>query len=89
MNQCHDFAKNLDAIRRSQNLSLAEFAVSLNIPRSTLQDILKDGHTTLDTALRISKERKAPLSVLTGELVPQEDAGTSGGCRKTTGKDGE
>lgn len=48
------FAKNLENIRKAKNKSLTEFAQEIGIPKSTVQSILKDGNTTLDTAARIA-----------------------------------
>ena len=62
MYTCHKFAANLSAIRKMRKLSIAEFSQELDVPKSTLQDILsKDGDTTLHTELGL------PLDTLTGE----------------------
>lgn len=47
-------SKNLKACQKSQGMSLMEFAEELGVPKSTLRAILKDGNTTLDTAIRIA-----------------------------------
>ena len=73
MNQCGHFAKNLEAIRKIKNANLTEFSEELDIPKSTLQDILKDGNTSLHTALHIAKHLDVPLSTLTGETAPAEN----------------
>ena len=70
MNQCGYFAKNLEAIRKINNANLTEFSEELDIPKSTLQDILKDGNTSLHTALHIAEHLNIPLSTLTGGMVP-------------------
>ncbi len=41
--------------------------------KSTLQDILKDGNTSLHTALHIAEQLNIPLSALTGEVIPREN----------------
>ena len=64
MDECRNFAHNLEAIRRLHNASMAEFSEELDIPRSTLQDVLKDGN-----ALHIAGQLKVPLSALTGEVI--------------------
>lgn len=73
MDQCYDFAKNLEMIRKINHASIAEFSEELDIPKSTLQDILKDGNTSLHTALHIARQLKVPLSTLTGEVIPGEN----------------
>lgn len=73
MNQCGHFAKSLEAIRKINNASLTEFSEELDIPKSTLQDILKDGNTSLHTALHIAGRLNVPLSTLTGEMIPTEN----------------
>ncbi len=70
MNQCYDFAKNLEMIRKINHASIAELSEELDVPKSTLQDILKDGNTSLYTALHIAKQLNVPLSTLTGEVIP-------------------
>lgn len=68
MYTCHKFASNLSTIREMKNLTLSEFSQELDIPKSTIQDILsKDGDTTLRTALHIANQLGLPLSSLTGE----------------------
>ncbi len=73
MNQYYDFAKNLEMIRKINHASLAEFSEELDVPKSTLQDILKDGNTSLHTALHIARQLNVPLSTLTDEVIPGEN----------------
>lgn len=73
MDQCGHFAKSLEAIRKINNTSLADFSEELDIPKSTLQDILKDGNTSLHTALHIAEHLNIPLSSLTSETIPTEN----------------
>lgn len=73
MNQCHNFAKSLEMIRKIKCASMAEFSEELDVPKSTLQDILKDGNTSLHTALHIAGQLKVSLSTLTGEVIPAEN----------------
>lgn len=61
------FAKNLEAIRAINGQSIAEFAREAGIPKSTLQSVRISGHTTLDTAIRISEGLGLPLDSLTGD----------------------
>lgn len=72
MEHCQNFAANLNAIRRSRNVSLSEFSRELGIPKSTLQSILADGNTSLHTALYIAENLGVPLSSLTGEIIPNK-----------------
>lgn len=61
------FAKNLEAIRKINGQSLAEFAEEAGIPKSTLQSVRISGHTTLDTAIRIAEGLRLPLDSLIGD----------------------
>lgn len=61
------FAQNLETIRRINGQSVAEFARAADIPKSTLQSIRLNGHTTLDTAIRISDALGIPLDSLVGD----------------------
>ena len=61
------FAKNLEAIRKTNGQSLAEFAKEAGIPKSTLQSVRISGHTTLDTAIRIAEGLGLPLDSLIGD----------------------
>ncbi len=73
MDQCCDFVKNLEMIRKINHASIAELSEELDVPKSTLQDIRKDGNTSLHTALHIAKQLNIPLSTLTGEVIPREN----------------
>lgn len=59
-----NLSQNLKLIREQRNISLTEFSKEIGIPKSTLQSILKDGNTTLDTAIRISEGLGIPLDAL-------------------------
>jgi len=65
MDRHRNFEKNLNEIRKNKQLSVSEFSKELGIPKSTLRSILKDGQTTLNTALRISEALNIPLDILT------------------------
>ena len=52
MEKCNNLSKNLKAYQNIRSLSLMEFSKELDIPMSTLKAILKDGNTTLATAIR-------------------------------------
>ena len=67
MDKHQNFAKNLAAIRNAREESLVEFSKELGVPKSTLQAILGDGNTTLNTALRISERLNIPLDDLVND----------------------
>lgn len=69
------FAQNLEAIRKINCQSIAEFAKAADIPKSTLQSIRINGHTTLDTAIRISSALNLPLDSLAGDSRLAEKTG--------------
>ena len=62
-------AENLKHYQSQRHQTLAEFAEELMIPKSTLQSLLKDGNTTLDTLVRI----QTALEVSLDELVYGEN----------------
>jgi len=70
---CSNFEKNLEAIRILRRVNMAEFSEELDVPKSTLQDVIKDGNTSLYTAVHIARQLNAPLSALTGEVVSAEN----------------
>lgn len=70
MDKCHNFAANLSAIREVRSLTLSEFSKELHVPKSTLQAILKDGNTSLHTALHIADYLGVSLDTLTERPVP-------------------
>ena len=72
MDHCGNFAKNLEAIRVLRSASLSEFSEELDVSKSTLQEILRNGNTSLYTATHIAGQLKVPLSTLTGEVVSEE-----------------
>lgn len=69
------FANNLKAIRKAKGLTIAEYSAMLDIPRSTLQNVLVDGHMTLDTAVRISEHLDVSLDALMGDELLAERLG--------------
>ena len=64
MKRTNLLSANLRMYRKMKNLTLTEFSQEIDIPKSTLRAVLKDGNTTLDTAMRISAGMKAPLDRL-------------------------
>lgn len=61
------FAKNLEAIRIYRGQSVSEFAKAAGLPKSTFQSVRANGHTSLDTAVRISDGLGLSLDSLTSD----------------------
>lgn len=80
MEKLKRFAQNLDNIKTRNNKSLTEFAQEIGITKSTVQSILKDGNTTLDTAIRISTALGISLDDLLNEDI--DDIENDGGEAK-------
>lgn len=57
-------AQNLKTYKSLQKKSLRTFAEQLGIPTSTLSNLLKDGNTTLDTAIRLSENLNISMDML-------------------------
>ncbi len=57
-------SQNLKAYQSLHKLSLADFSKMLDVPQSTLKAILKDGNTTLETVIRISRKLNCSLDML-------------------------
>lgn len=57
-------SQNLKAYQSLHKLSLSEFSKMLDVPKSTLKAILKDGNTTLETVIRISQNLNCSLDML-------------------------
>lgn len=64
-----NLANSLNNLRKARGLSLSEFSKELGLPKSTLQSILEDGQTTLNTAIRISERLGIPVDALTSETL--------------------
>ena len=58
------FGRNLESIRKARHKSVKEFAIELGIPKSTLHPIIKNGNTSLNTAVQISNALDKPLDDL-------------------------
>ena len=74
MNNPSNFSFNLRTIQKENNLSLEKFSKQLRIPKTTMQSVMKEGNTTLDTACKISNALEMPLSALTGSTFQPETA---------------
>ena len=64
-----NLAESLRNLRKARGLSLAEFSRELDIPKSTLQAILSEGQTSLNTAMHISEKLGIPVDVLTNGVL--------------------
>lgn len=71
MNHNNYLARNLESYRVLNNFSMRQFATILDMPISTLRTIMKEGNTTMDTALHISNQLNISLDVLVGSEKPE------------------
>lgn len=65
MKRSNNLSQNLEVLRRAKGVTQTEFAQILGVPKSTLQTVMLDGNTTLDTLIRIADG----LGVTLDELV--------------------
>ncbi len=64
------FSQNLDSIRKAHHKSVKEFAEELGVPKSTLHPIIKNGNTTLNTAIQIANALDEPLDdLINGDFI--------------------
>ena len=68
MVKSNNLSNNLKAYQQLRDSSLTEFSEELGIPKSTLRAVMRDGNTTLDTAIRLAEG----LGVSLDELVYDE-----------------
>ena len=54
MEKTNHLSDNLRAYQYAQGKSLAELSMEFGIARSTVQSVMADGNTTLDTLIRIA-----------------------------------
>lgn len=73
-------AENLRLHQHLRGASLAEFSEELGIARSTVQSILSDGNTTVDTLVRMANA----IDVSLDELVFGAPAAAQPDCRLLT-----
>lgn len=80
MEKSNNLSNNLKAYQQARNLSLIEFSEELSIPKSTLRSVMRDGNTTLDTAIRLAEgmgvslddlvyDKRLPERLSLGQLV--------------------
>ncbi len=72
MDKHENFKKNIRMILQAEHLSIAELSRKTGVPRTTIQSVLRDGQTTLNTALRIADGLGIPFSVLTDSTPEAE-----------------
>ena len=74
MNHPSHFRNNLQLLKRQSGLSMTKFSKKLELSRSTVQSVMDDGQTSLDTACRIANALQLPLGTLTGGELQSERA---------------
>lgn len=67
MKEQNYMAKNLRSYKELRKMTMKEFAAELDIPLSTLRTVLKEGNTTLHTAIKISRKLGISLDMLTND----------------------
>ena len=75
MEKANHLSENLRAYQRAQGKSLAELSTEFGIARSTIQSVMADGNTTLDTLIRIADATHCSLDELVfgGQSARQMD----------------
>lgn len=79
MHDTSNFRENLNALRVARHLSMEDFSRELEIPKSTLQKVLKNGETSLYTASQISNAAGIPLSILLENPISVDEFKTING----------
>ena len=64
MKEYNHLARNLRSYKAAKNLTTKQLSSELDIPEATLRNVMKDGNTTLDTVIRISKALDISLDML-------------------------
>lgn len=67
MEEGNKLARNLRSYKAAKNMTMKELSKELNIPEATLRNVMKEGNTTLDTAIRISKGLGISLDILVSD----------------------
>lgn len=69
----NNLSDNLRAYQNKRKNTLSEFSKELGIAKSTLQSVMMDGNTTVDTLIRIASALKVTLDELVfGNAGPKE-----------------
>lgn len=67
MKEYNHLARNLKSYKTTNNLTMKELSGELDIPEATLRNVMKEGNSTLDTAIRISKGLGISLDMLVSD----------------------
>lgn len=70
MGKINLLSSNLKAYQTARSKSLLEFSEELGIPKSTVQSIMLDGNTTLDTLIRMANALDVSLDELVSGDLP-------------------
>ena len=65
MKRRNNLSNNLKAFQKARHITQTEFAQALDLPKSTLQAVMLDGNTTLETLIHMANA----LDVTLDELV--------------------
>ena len=69
MERSNRLSDNLKAFQQERRKTQAEFSKELGIPKSTVQSVMVDGHTTVDTLIHMANALDISLDELVfGEL---------------------
>lgn len=67
MKEHNHLAKNLKSYKALRKITMKELADELDIPKTTLRNIMNEGNTTLHTAIRISQGLGIGLDMLVSD----------------------
>lgn len=67
MDEYNHLAKNLRNYKANKGLTTKQLSNELGIPKATLRNVMKEGNTTLDTAIRISNGLGISLDMLVND----------------------
>ncbi len=67
MEEYNHLARNLRSYKTTKDLTMKELSNELDIPEATLRNVIKEGNTTLDTVIRISKGLGISLDMLVSD----------------------
>lgn len=72
MQRKNNLSKNLKTLQKVRHITQAEFARELDMPKSTLQTVMMDGNTSLDTLIHIANALNISLDELVFGERPSE-----------------
>ena len=64
MDRTNQLAQRLHELQFDRRMTQAQFSREIGLPRSTLQSIMTDGNTTVDTLIRIANALEVSLDEL-------------------------